>query len=91
MEYSLQALWLHISLCLLFISDGGNATFIVTDLLSKKTSAGLSIVIPNIFILYLSETSNYVAILNTTNLDPKLKDSTIFFRFEKQIINKLFK
>ena len=46
---------------------------------------------PYILSLYFFEASNYVAILNATNLDPKLKDSTVFCRFENQVINKFFK
>ena len=53
----------------------------------QKTSSRPSIRIPNIFSLYLSETGNYVAIINTINLDPELEDSTLFYHLENQIIN----
>jgi len=46
---------------------------------------------PNILSLYLNATNNFVAIRNATNSDPKLEDSTVFCRFENQMINKLLK
>ena len=46
---------------------------------------------PDILSVQLSETIKSVSILNNKNLDTKLEDSTVFCRFENQIINKLFK
>ena len=72
----------------LFNTDCVNVKLFVMDWLYKKKSAGPSIGDPNILSLYLSETSNSIAIFNATNLDSKLENSTVFFRFGNQIINE---
>ena len=44
---------------------------------------------PNFLVLYLSKTINFIEIINATNLDLKLKYSTVFCRFKNRITKKL--
>jgi len=78
-------------LCFFLRVNLGIVVFFTTVVLSQNKFAGPSNGIPNIHNLYLSASIISVAILRATNSEPKVNVSSIFCRFENQIMGTLLR
>ena len=63
------------------MTNAGTLEFVTTDLLSQHISTGPFRFKPNVLSLYLSDSTISVAILNSTNFEPKLYYSDVLCLF----------